>query len=64
MGNYQARLDRIEAAIAPKDELHVIVVLDGETNEQALARYAEQRRITVAAVRGPVVYITETEARV
>jgi hypothetical protein len=55
MRNYQVRLDRIEAAIAPKDDSHVLLVLDGETNEQALARYANARRgrrVPLELVRG------------
>ena len=63
MPNYEARLDRIEAAIAPKDELHVLLVVDGETNDQALARFAEERGITMAEIRGTVVYLSEDDAR-
>ena len=63
MPNYEARLDRIEAAIAPKDELHVLFVRDGETNEQVLTRFAEERGTTMAEVRGTVVYFSEGDAR-
>jgi len=59
MRDYGARLDRIEAAIAPKDDFHVLLVLDGETNEQALARYAEPQGVTMAEIRGTVVYVSE-----
>jgi len=38
-------------------------VLDGETDEQALARYAEQRGIKPAEIRGTVVYLSEDDAR-
>ena len=63
MRNYEGRLDRIEAAIAPKDELHVLFVRDGETNERALAAYAEERGITIAEVRGTVLYLSKDDAR-
>jgi len=63
MANYEARLDRIEAAIAPKDDFHVLLLLDGETSEPALAGYAERRGITVAEVCGTVVYLSEADAR-
>ena len=64
MGNYQSRLDRIEAALAPKDDFHILMVHDGETNEQALGRFAERRGITIAEVRGTVVYVTRYDAAV
>ena len=43
MSNYHSRLDRVEAAIAPKDELIVLIVRDGQTNEGALAAYANDK---------------------
>ena len=62
MGNYQSRLDRIEAAIAPKDDFHVLMVHEGETNELALARFAGPRGIRPDEVRGTVIYFTEADA--
>jgi hypothetical protein len=63
MSTYQSRLDRIEAAIAPKETLHLVIVKDDETQERALEAYATRRGLTAAEIRGPVIYLTETEAR-
>ena len=63
MGKYQARLDRIEAAIGLQDDFHVLLVLDAEANEQALAGYAEQRGIRPTEVRGTLVYLNDEDAR-
>lgn len=62
MASYEARLDRIEAVIAQEDALLVLLVRDGETEEQALAAYAKSHRLTVAQLGGTV-FISEVDAR-
>ncbi len=62
MGNYAARLDRIEAVIAPRHDVHVVLMLAGETDDEALARYAQQCGVAVAEVRDPVVYVRFVDA--
>ena len=62
MGNYEARLDRLEAAIAPRDELHLVPVRNGQTNDEALAVYASARGCVVVEVCGTVVYFTSADA--
>jgi hypothetical protein len=61
--SYLTRLEALEAAIAPQERLVLLIVKDGETNEAALAAYAKARGIYATDVRGPVVYISETDAR-
>jgi hypothetical protein len=57
MGSYEARLERVEAAIAPKEVLYVVFVRDGETNEQALARCG------IATIdRTPVLFLAGADA--
>jgi len=63
MGNYQTRLDRIEAAIAPKDAVHIVPVLDGQTHDHALAAHAVARALKPSEVSSPVVYTTERDLR-
>lgn len=63
MRTYEARLDRLEASSSPKNGLLLLRVLDGETNAQALPRYARSRGRSPAEIHGPVIYLTEEEAR-
>jgi hypothetical protein len=62
--SYADRLDRIEAAIAPTDDFHVVHRRYDETAEQALARYAKARGCAAAEIRGTVVYLTDYDMSV
>jgi hypothetical protein len=63
MKSYEARLDRIEAALAPTHDLHIVTVHVGQTIEEAQQAYATERRLMLAEVRGTVVYLTSYVAR-
>lgn len=53
MGNYQARLDRLEEAVAPRPRRgeHVVTVLHGQTEDEAVGMYAQARGLVPADVR-------------
>ena len=61
--SYLTRLEALEAAIAPQKRLVVLIVKDGETPQATLAAYANARGIAMTDVRCPVVYISESDAR-
>ena len=63
MGNYQSRLDRLEELIAPKDAIHLVIVKDGETQQEAFEVYAALRGLAITEIRPCVIFLTETEAR-
>ena len=62
--SYLTRLEALEAAIVPQERSVVLIVKDGKTNQAALAAYPKKARgIEVTDVRCPVVYLSESDAR-
>ena len=61
--DYLHRIERVEAAITPTNELHIVPVHDGQTNAGALAAYASVRGYALAEVCGPVVFLADVDLR-
>lgn len=61
--SYADRLAKVEAALAPVVNWHLIPVYDGQTRDEAKAAYAAVRGITLAEVRGTVIFMTEIDMR-
>jgi hypothetical protein len=59
--DYCHRLERVEAAIAPRNQLVVLVLKDGDSQEDALAAYARAHGLTAAEVGGHVVCLSEAD---
>lgn len=63
MANYQARLDRIEAEIAPDPTMHLVWVNRDETNEQAAERYAVAHGLPVAKALARAAFLSWRDAK-
>lgn len=63
MANYQHRLDAVEKMIAPRHSgVHVIMLDEGQTEDEALAAFAERLGLAAREL-GPVVYLSFVDAK-
>lgn len=65
MANYLHRLNAVEKLIAPRDSAPSVraVILDGQTEEEALAAHAAAHGLTISDVRRSFVFLSYVDGR-